>query len=277
MGIVLSSYFAALILGVPLSSWVAEAWGWRTVFAASGTLAGLLILAGLRIPSDRRASAQARPPLFRQYLSFARRRDTAAALATSFAVSGGTLAFLTYISGYLANQFHLRPVQISMVFLVSGGAAVVASPLSGWISDRRWTKHRLFVVANTALTLPLVLLVWLGGGTGLFIAIFFAGLFLSFRQTALQTLQTELVPAEGRGAFLALRNCASQLGISASVLAAGALYEAFGYGAVTALAAALTLAGSAILYSFVRDPLDESAWQGRGISTGKVLSSRESE
>ncbi len=267
MGIVLSSYFAALILGVPLSSWIAEAWGWRRVFVVTGILAFILLLAALQISSDRPKRSQLRNSSFRSYLGFVGRRTTMGALMTSFMVSGATLAFLTYISGYLAASFDMSPVQISMVFLVSGGAAILASPLSGWISDRRLTKKRLFVVSNSFLSVPLLLLVHAGGGSALFVVIFLAGLLVAFRQTSLQTLQTELIGSGDRGAFLALRNSASQLGISISVLLAGSLYGAYGYGAVTLFAASLTLAGSAILYFFVEDP--EGDRPGRGIaSTG---------
>jgi predicted MFS family arabinose efflux permease len=254
MGIVLSSYFAALILGVPLSSWIAEAWGWRRIFVVTGILAVLLLVAALRISSDRPKRRLVSGSSFRSYLGFVSRRQTLGALVTSFLVSGATLAFLTFISGYLASTFALSTVQISMVFLVSGGAAILASPVSGWISDQRWTKKRLFVVANSLLALPLILLVQVGGGAALFAVIFLAGLLVAFRQTSLQTLQTELIGSGDRGSFLALRNCASQLGIAVSVLIAGSLYGTYGYGAVTLFAASLTLAGSAMLYFFVEDP-----------------------
>ena len=260
MGVVLSSYFAALILGVPLSSWIAEMWGWRNVFGVSAILATMLLIGAFLLQRDRpkpRAGTVSSPGTL---LALLRRRQTAAALATSFLISGGTLAFLTFISGFLNEAYGLGPTRISMVFLVSGTAAIVASPLSGWLSDR-WTKRRVFLVANSLLVLPLLVLDRLGPGFGLFSAVFLIGLFVSFRQTALQTLQTGLIGLERRGAFLALRNASSQLGISVSVLAAGAIYSSVGYRGVTLLAAVLTLTGSAILYLLVPDPGD--AWEGQ--------------
>ena len=46
-GVVLSSYFAALILGVPLAAWVAQVWNWRGIFLASSLLAVLLLVCTL--------------------------------------------------------------------------------------------------------------------------------------------------------------------------------------------------------------------------------------
>lgn len=39
MGSILSSYFAALIFGIPLGSWLADAFGWKTVFGVIGGIA----------------------------------------------------------------------------------------------------------------------------------------------------------------------------------------------------------------------------------------------
>ncbi len=253
MGFVLSSYFAALILGVPISSWIAERWGWRHVFGITAILAATLLIGAFILQRDRPKSRDGRPLSRGALLPLLGRKSTVAALATSFLISGGTLAFLTFISGFLNREYGLGPTRISMVFLVSGAAAIVASPLSGWLSDR-WTKRKVFLAANSLLVLPLLALDRLGSGFGLFSAVFLIGLFVSFRQTALQTLQTGLIGLERRGAFLALRNASSQLGISISVLVAGAVYSSVGYRGVTLLAAALTLTGSAILYLLVPDP-----------------------
>jgi len=174
-------------------------------------------------------------------------------VVTSFGVSGATLAFLTFIPDYLNGQFGLQPVQISWLFVTAGVAAALASPVSGWLSDR-FTKKKVFLVANTLLALPLLALNQLPWGGRLFGIFFLISLCVSFRQTALQTLQTELVLTERRGSFIALRNGCSQLGIAVSVLVSGTLYSTMGYGGVTAWAALLTLLSSLIFYWAVQEP-----------------------
>lgn len=254
MGMVLSSYFAALIFGIPLSSWIAEHWGWRVVYSGASGLAVLLAAGAILLISSDRAHHRAAPESYlRAYRRLLSSPPTAAALFTSMLISGGTLTFLTFISGYLSETFGLTTVQISMVFLVSGLGAVAASPVSGWLSDR-WTKRRVFLGSNTLLAAPLAVLTVLGCGPLLFAGIFLVSLCISFRQTALQTLQTELISLQKRGSFLALRNCFSQLGISLSVAVAGLLYSGPGYVAVTLLAAVLTLGGSVMLFAFVPEP-----------------------
>ena len=257
MGMVLSSYFAALILGVPLAAWVAEVWHWRVIFLASSVLAGLLLVFSLfSIPGERLSSTPSTGSLWSVYPRLILRRETAAAIAVSFGVSGATLAFLTFISEYLDQSFGLRPLQISWLFLTAGLAAAVGSPISGYISDR-FTKRGVFLVANTVLVVPLLALDRLRWGIPLIGLFFLISLCISFRQTALQTLQTELVQGDERGSFLALRNAGSQLGISISVLVAGNLYSQIGYRGVTVWAALLTLFSSTILYFFIEEPMEK--------------------
>ena len=264
MGIVLSSYFAALILGIPLSSWIAETWGWRAVFVGSSGVSGVLLLGSIGLMRrDSRSPSVAAGKSIRSFGAVLSKPRTRAALVTSFLISGGTLAFLTYISGHLGESFGLSAMRISLIFVVSGAASIVAGPLSGWLSDR-WTKRRVFLTANTLLAAPLLLLGVAGGGFLLFGAVFLIGLCIAFRQTALQTLQTELIVLERRGAFLALRNCSSQLGIALSVLLAGRIYTGAGYVGVTIFAALLTLAGSAVLYYRIPEPGGSDVRQRRG-------------
>jgi putative MFS transporter len=163
---------------------------------------------------------------------------------------------LTFISEYLDQSFGLSPLQISWLFMTAGVAAAVGSPISGWISDR-FTKRKVFLAANTLLVVPLLALDRVGWGVPLIGLFFVISLCISFRQTALHTLQTELVQGGERGTFLALRNACSQLGISISVLVAGNLYSQVGYRGVTVWAALLTLFSSTILYFLIEEPMEK--------------------
>lgn len=252
MGAVLSAYFAALILGVPLGVQAAERWGWRSVFVGTGTLAGLLLLGSLIVfRGERGKDGKADLAAFACYPAFLKRRDTLGGLACSFMVSGATLSFMTFISG-----LGVTPAQISVLLLVSGVAAMAGSPLSGWLSDKL-TKRAVFLISNTLLALPLLLLSKIPWGLGLGALFFGASLLVASRQTSLQTVQTELVRADQRGAFMGLRNGFSQLGIAISVFVAARIFGVYGYAGVTVFAAILTVAGSAIFFATVAEPARE--------------------
>ena len=253
MGIVLSAYFVALIVGVPAGTWIADRWQWRSVFLASCLLA-TAVLISLRGPlSDFRSGAPAGGRIRFAYWRFISVRPLRSALLVSFAVAGGTMALMVYLSGYLIDRFGVTPIQISWLFVVAGVAAVMGSLISGWVVDR-WTKRGVFLLANLAFILTISGLTSIPWGAGL-IGLFFAvSLCVSFRQTALQTLQTQLVGIEERGSYLALRNCFSQLGIAVVVLVSGWCYTGSGYGAVVLVVALLSAAAGILFFRSVQEP-----------------------
>jgi predicted MFS family arabinose efflux permease len=76
----------------------------------------------------------------------------------------------------------------------------------------------------------------------LFATFFLAALAFAFRQGPLQALATELVPRQARGALVAARNTASQIGIALATLVSGSLYDKLGYRAVGVFGGVMTLA-----------------------------------
>src|SRR6059036_3736986 len=142
MGSIFSSYFAALILGVPLGSLVGDALGWNAVFGISGILA--LLLAALSIvllPPPAGHAGEVRTPVSlirhaRVYLDFATSRGSLGALVSSCLTSAGTTGFLAFVGIWLHDVFGKTSREISLVFLTSGAAALLASPFAGTLSDR---------------------------------------------------------------------------------------------------------------------------------------------
>jgi predicted MFS family arabinose efflux permease len=65
---------------------------------------------------------------------------------------------------------------------------------------------------------------------------------------------TEMVPAEQRGFFIALRNIASQMGIGTIAFVGGLLYQRSGYLAVTSVCAVMTLMVAVLLTTHIVEP-----------------------
>ena len=253
MGVVLSAYFAALIVGVPAGTWIADRWHWRSVFLVSFLLASAVLGALWGPLSDFRSGTPIPAGIRFAYRRFFSVHALRSALLVSFAVAGGTMALMVYLSGYLTDRFGATPIQISWLFLVAGIAAVSGSLISGWAVDR-WTKRRVFLLANLAFLLTISGLTSIPWGPGLIGLFFVVSLCVSFRQTALQTLQTQLVGVNERGSYIALRNCFSQLGIAVVVLVSGWCYSWSGYGAVVFLVALLSAAAGLLFLVSVQEP-----------------------
>lgn len=256
MGIVLSSYFVALILGVPLSVQVAMQWGWQINFLGISILSlGLLVWVycqALRKETDTERGLSRRPPRLlhsmNAYRGFLTERIKRGAVLTSVLTAGATLAFFTFISG-----MGFSSSKISFLFVVSGIASILGAPVAGLLSDHA-SKRKVFLISNSLIPIPLLCISYLDWGGGLYATFFILMLLGAARETALQTVQTELTGSQDRGAYLALRNTCSQFGIAVSVFAAGYLFHWGGIFSITVLSAVLTSLASVVFWMAVPEP-----------------------
>ncbi len=256
IGLISSAYFAAPIIGVPAAAQIAERFGWRRAFLLFGAAAFVGAAASLMLPKEQVNPAPTSEVLratLRSFRSFLSRRDTAAALAIAFLVSGGLVGFISYIGQWLNNRFQIPTGTIGWVFMLGGLVAVASAPLGGILSDRLG-KRTVSIASNTLLVVAVALIPFLSWGIGLLAIVAATSLGAAFRQGPLTALMTELVPQAQRGAFIALRNISSQFGIGAVWLAGGLLYQTRGYVAVTTLCAAMTAVVSVLLATHIVEP-----------------------
>jgi DHA1 family purine base/nucleoside efflux pump-like MFS transporter len=257
MGSIFSSYFAALILGVPIGSWIGEKLGWHSVFAMAGVSSFLLVVSARfalpRMPPHR-STAQAEFAVMeeiRTFLGFLQKRHTVGALLSSFCASAGTAGFLAFLGVWLHDAFNISGQKVGLVFLVSGAAALVASPLAGSLSDRIG-KRTQFAISNVALALLLVVLPHLFWGPSLFGVFCAISLAAAFRQGPMEALLTEVVSPASRGSFIALKNSFSQLGIALAALLSGMAFESVGYNAVCWIGACANVAAAVSILFLVK-------------------------
>jgi predicted MFS family arabinose efflux permease len=254
MGSILSSYFAALILGIPLGSWLADAFGWKTVFGVIGGIAlSLFFISYSLIPTGPGAYKRPVKPVgdyARQYVGFLRSQSSGAALFCSFFASAGTMGFLYFLPSWLHDTFGISSSKTSLVFLASGTAALFASPFAGSIADKIG-KRTQFLYSSAGLAVFLFVLPRTFWGMSLFAVLGIISLAAAFRQGPMEAVLTEIAGASSRGMFVALKNSFSQLGIGVASMLSGILFESSGYSAVCLLGSAFSLlAAVSMLFTF---------------------------
>jgi predicted MFS family arabinose efflux permease len=240
MGAIFSSYFAALIFGLPLGSYLGSKNGWNSVF---GTMAAaaliLLVFAGLLLPASIKKEVSASEPkidYLRQYFGFIRARISLGALLSSLFASAGTMGFLAFLGEWLHKSFKISGGKVGLVFAVCGSVALAASPLAGWIADRIG-KRLQFFLSNVSLAIFLTILPVVNWGPSLFAVFGLISLSAAFRQGPMEAVLSEIVPSASRGTFVALKNSFSQIGIGLATLFSGILFGRSGYWAVCILCA----------------------------------------
>jgi len=239
MGILSMGYFVAFVIGVPVGALAASRLGWHWVFAGLSAGAGVMFTIALVklparvIPSQNGWQGSG-------FIDHFRKRDRFAGMVAAFLTSGGIVGFLTYVGAWLKAAYDMGVDRIGLLFMVSGAAAVVASPLSGWLSDHAG-KRRVIIWSNIVLAFLFVIVARTRLGLGLVIGIAALSIAASARQGPLHALTTEIVAPEVRGEYIALRNASSQLGIAAVAIISASAFDAAGFSAVALIAAVATL------------------------------------
>lgn len=256
MSVVQSGYFAAFVFGIPAASWLSERRSWRAGMIAFGLIsAAVFFLMLALLVEDRkfqRGSANFRASLGAILV----KRDAAAAVAAAFFVSAGFMGFIYYLGSWLSARFGLKPSQIGSTFIVIGLASLAGGLVAGPVADRLG-KRNVSIASTLVLAIALLFIPGIESRTALLIYFLVASFAFAFRQGPLHALATQLVSQAERGALVAARNLASQVGIAASYAVSGHLYDSIGYGAV-GMASSLATLLAAIAISMMREPSETS-------------------
>ncbi|MEU3020290.1 MFS transporter [Nocardiopsis sp. NPDC007018] len=161
---VMTGLTGAVLIGVPLGTWVGALWGWRATFVGCGLLGlAALVLAARSLPAgpvekDDRGLRELVRPLAD--------RTVAAVLVVTVLVVAGNLAFQTYVAVVLAGLAGVTPALLAALLVCSGIGGLAGAQASGRLVDR-YGPLRVFrcAVALFCLTMSAVALLWLGRPT----------------------------------------------------------------------------------------------------------------
>lgn len=265
MSVVQAGYFAALVVGVPIASVLAQWLGWRTSFAFFGALALVAFaLVLFLLPEDRHwieedlSTRVARR--FDNIRIVFETRERVAGIVAAFFVSAGFVGFFSYLGSWLQESLGLKTRDVGFFFIIVGVAALIGALAAGPVADR-FGKQRLSIASTIVLASMLFVIPRFGWGVALFASFLTASLAFAFRQGPLQALATQLVPSRVQGAFVAVRNTASQIGIAVSGAVSGLLYIRFGYVAVGVFSGVVTL-GAAVCIFIMKEPAADRSGHG---------------
>ena len=233
----------ALFTGVPLGTWVGQAWGWQATFLLIAVIATLVaILSGLltpHVPGNEPTPLSVR-------LAPARNWQLLSLMITMFLCGAGGLTFYNYLGATIEGKLDGSPANVTWTLLVVGVVGIGAVFAGGAITDAKGPRiGRLAVVGGHAIALLLVgIYLVLDGGFGL-IFLVFVGFWSLFAWALSPAMQASMIAVDPKHAMLAASLGISGLYGGAGVGAAlgGVLIDNLGAGAVP-IAAFVLVAGA---------------------------------
>jgi predicted MFS family arabinose efflux permease len=214
MGFLQLGFGASQVLGIPISLFIANAYGWQSPFLMIVVLAIIIwfvILFKIK-PIDEHLKVRAeRRALVHLWKTLATRNYRIGFLATALWSLGGFM-MMPWGSAFAINNLKVTEQQLPFLFMRAGLASLVIMPVIGKMSDR-YDKFRIFAVASiwmmamviiyTNLTpIPFWIIVVLN-------ILFMAG--IMSRMVPAMALTTALPELSDRGAFMSINSSLQQI------------------------------------------------------------------
>jgi predicted MFS family arabinose efflux permease len=253
VGTVMGGLLLGILLARTVSSLVAAAWGWRTIYLVSGALMVALSAVLLRtLPRRRPRHTGGYGGLLRSVLRLAAQepalRRRSVCQATMF---GAFSCFWTSIAFELIGRHHLGQAGIGLFALVGAAGAAIA-PVAGRLGDRGLGS----LGSGIALALAVVAMVMADLFAGSLLLLALAGVLLDVAVQAHQVFGQQEIYAlrpRARARINTVYMTSVFLGGSLATAVAGVVHDRYGWSGVTLLGAALPLIGLAVwAYATVR-------------------------
>jgi multidrug resistance protein len=238
----------AMVIGVPLGSWVGQAFGWRTPFLAVTALGGISLL-GLAMMLPR-AIAHVPPDSFLSQLGLLGNKRLARLYLLTAVSFGGTFVVFTFLSPMMTQVTGVSESTVSWALMMFGGATVAGNYLGGRLADSLGTKKALGTVLVGLIVSVLLLLLTAHHQVPLFINLVAWGVFAfaipPIMQSAVVTA-AEVEAPNAIGTASVFNIAAFNLGISGGSFMGGKLVAGPGLLATPWAAAALAVVALALV------------------------------
>lgn len=256
LGLVMSGWAIALVIGVPMGAIVGQWLGWRWVFVPIAV--GGILAAGMLTRVQERSSAQraianldgTSGGMLETITAGLRARGVPTLIGVTLCLMFGFYGMYTYLGSFLRITFHLGSAGASG-FLVVYGLGFATGPVTGFLADRVG-KVRALVVALLALAVVLLVLPHADRFILLLLLLIWGAL-----QSLAVTALTALISSRStthRGRILALYSFATHIGLMLGSALGGPLWSVGGYKAVGVACGIASIVG-ALLVLLIHDKL----------------------
>jgi predicted MFS family arabinose efflux permease len=255
MGVVMTSFSMASILGVPLSLYLANIWGWHAPFLFLGILSLLLcsIIWKTVPPMRAHLSHQTKEPIHRTITRILQNHNQTKALIFMAAVIFGHFAIIPFLSPSLVSNAGLTEAQLPLMYMCGGLFTIFTSPFIGRLTDR-FGKHKVFFWGALSTMIPYFVLTRLGPTPLVLVLVYTTFLFVvsGGRMIPASAMTSGTSLPQTRGSFMSIVSCVQQLSSAAASYISGIIitrdttghllnYELVGYLAIATTFIALFL------------------------------------
>jgi predicted MFS family arabinose efflux permease len=224
MGMVMSAFSVASIVGVPLGLVLASNLSWHVPFyglAGVGVIVWLLALRAMPKLQGHLHHAADEHPVKRTLAVMAHKNHQMAFVFMAVLTASGFVVF-PYLSNYMVGNVGMTEKQLPLIYLAGGLCTIFSMNWIGRWADRAG-KRRVFIIMSLCATIPILALTNLSRvplalaiGTSTLLMICMSG-----RMVPAMAMMTGSIEARYRGGFMSINSSVQQFSCGLAAFASG--------------------------------------------------------
>jgi predicted MFS family arabinose efflux permease len=222
MGFMQMGFGASQVLGIPISLFIANQWGWQSPFFMIVVLALCIwIISAIALkPVTKHLAIKGEKNPFKHLWFTIKQRNYRIGFMSTALLSVGGFMMMPWGSAFAINNLHVSTQQLPILFMVAGISTLIIMPLIGKLSDKI-DKLTLFAIAS--IWLMAVVLVYTNLSSVSFGVVMFVNVLMMIgimsRMVPAMALTASLPKMQDRGAFMSINTSLQQMagGIAAGV------------------------------------------------------------
>ncbi len=223
MGFLQMGFGASQVLGIPISLYIANHFGWQSPFFLIVGMAFVIwsfIMLKMK-PITKHLEVKNKDTNALQHLVHTiQNRNYRIGFLTTALMSLGGFMIMPWGSVYAINNLHVTQEQLPLLFMIAGVATLLMMPLIGKISDKI-NKFTIFTFASAWMIIVVVIYANLGATSFAIVVILNVLMMMGVmaRMVPSVALVSELPKLQDRGAFMSVNSSLQQMagGIAAAI------------------------------------------------------------
>jgi predicted MFS family arabinose efflux permease len=222
MGFLQMGFGASQVLGIPISLYIANHFGWQAPFIMIVFLATMIwLLIVVKLESiNKHLDGKTERNALKHLLSTVKNRNYRIGFMTTALMSLGGFMIMPWGSSYAINNLKVSEDQLPFLFMVAGIASLIIMPIIGRVSDQI-NKFKLFTIAS--IWMLVVVLIYTDLSPVPFYVVLLLNVLMMIgvmaRMVPCVALVTALPEMHDRGAFMSVNSSLQQMsgGIAAAI------------------------------------------------------------
>lgn len=226
IGVVMASFGAASVFGVPFGLFLASKFSWHAPFIFLGGLALIItffIVMYVPVLTKHLNPEGHASPLEVLRQIFGKRNPRLGLTFTSMLMLGH-FTIIPFVATYMVGNVGFTEDQLAYIYLVGGVCTLFFSPWVGRMADKHG-RLKIFTIFGTLVILPILVITNLTP-VPLFVALIISAVFFVFsngRMVPSTTMETAIIAPEMRGSYMSIRSAVQSMTSGLASLLAGVI------------------------------------------------------